>query len=69
MTKVGKEKVKCIKCGAESEQLIVYSVNFSLGTKEHNEALMKNQQKCPNCGYEAMDISKDLSKEEKNKEG
>ncbi len=30
---------------------------------------MKNQQKCPNCGYEAMDISKYFSKEEKNKEG
>ena len=37
MTKVGKKKVKCVECGAESEQLIVYSVNFSLGKKEHNE--------------------------------
>ena len=51
MTKVGKKKVKCVKCGTESEQLIVYSANFSLGTKEQNEALLKNQQKCPNCGY------------------
>lgn len=67
MTKVGKKKVKCVKCGTESEQLIVYSVNFSLGTKEQNEALMKNQQKCPNCGYEAMDISIDFSKEKENK--
>lgn len=66
MTKVAKKKVKCIKCGAESEQLIVYSINFSLGTKEQNEALMKNQQKCPNCGYEAMDISIDFIKKECN---
>ena len=28
---------------------------------------MKNQQKCPSCGYEAVDISIDFSKGEKNK--
>ncbi len=63
MTKVGKKKVKCIKCGAESEQLIVYSVNFLLGAKEENEKLMEHLQKCPNCGYEAADISVNSSKE------
>ena len=38
MTKVGKQLVKCAKCGKESEQLIIYSVNFSLGKKK----IMKN---------------------------
>ncbi len=57
MTKVAKKQVKCARCGAESEQLIVCSVNFLLGTKEQNEALMKSQQRCPKCGYEAPDIS------------
>ena len=33
MTKLLKQKVKCIKCGKESDQLIVYSVNFLLGKK------------------------------------
>ena len=59
MTKVAKKLVKCAKCGAESEQLFVYSVNFSLGTKDDNEKLMKYKQKCPKCGYEAADISHD----------
>ncbi len=68
MTKVSRNIVKCIKCGAESEQLTVYSVNFALGTKEQNEALMKNKQKCPNCGYESVDISIDFSKIKTNKE-
>lgn len=63
MTKVEKQKVKCIKCGLESEQLIVYSINFSLGSKEDNERLLNLKQKCPNCGYESRDISK-LDKEE-----
>ncbi len=63
MTKVNKKKVKCIKCGAISEQLIVYSVNFSLSIKEQNEKLMRYHQKCPNCGYEAVDISMDFPKE------
>lgn len=64
MTKVVKKTVKCIKCGNESEQLIVYSVNFALGSKEDNERLMRNVQKCPNCGYEAIDISKDNNNSE-----
>ena len=59
MTKAAKQKVKCMKCGFESEQLFVYSVNFLLGKKEDNERLMKHKQKCPNCGYEASDISRD----------
>lgn len=59
MTKVAEKTVKCIKCGAESEQLVVYSVNFNLGSKEENEKLMKHTQKCPKCGYEAVDISKE----------
>lgn len=58
MTKVVEKKVKCAKCGEESEQLIVYSVNQLLGSKEDNEKLMKKKQKCPKCGYEAEDISK-----------
>ncbi len=67
MTKVSKKKVKCVKCGTESEQLIVYSINASLGVKEENDKLMKHQQKCPNCGYEAADISVDSSEESKKK--
>ena len=43
MTKVAEKTVKCIKCGAESEQLVVYSVNFNLGSKEENEKLMKHK--------------------------
>ena len=59
MTKVVKKIVKCIKCGTESEQLIVYSVNFNLGSKEDNEKLMRHIQKCPKCGYEAINISQE----------
>ncbi len=58
MTKVTKNSVKCAVCGNESEQLIVYSVNGLLGTKEDNTKLMNNKQKCPKCGYESKDISK-----------
>ena len=58
MTKVGNKMVKCAKCEKESEQLIVFSVNFSLGEKEDNEKLLNRKQKCPHCGYEANDISK-----------
>ena len=59
MTRVAKKMVKCIKCGTESEQLIVYSINFNLGSKEDNERLMRHTQKCPKCGYEAVDISQE----------
>lgn len=57
MTKVIKKNVKCAKCGTESEQMIVYSVNFSLGKREDNEKLMNRKQVCPNCNYTASDIS------------
>ncbi len=58
MTKAVKKKVKCIKCGTESDQLVVFSVNYNLGPKEANNRLMKHIQKCPKCGYEAIDISR-----------
>jgi len=57
MTKVVKSMVKCAKCGMDSEQLIVYSVNFRLGDKESNERLMKHKQVCPHCKYEAASIN------------
>ena len=57
MTKVLKKMVKCAKCGKESEQLIVYSVNFNLGKREDNEALIRHQQVCPHCNYSYFDIS------------
>lgn len=59
MTDISKETVKCDKCGKESQQLVVYSVNYSLGDKESNDKLMNHNQKCPHCGYEAGRI--DLS--------
>ena len=64
MTQIEKEMIKCAKCGEESEQFIVYSVNYLLGLKEENDKLMHHKQKCPKCGYEAFDISK---KENTNK--
>lgn len=67
MTKVGKVKVKCAKCGVESEQLITYSVNFMLGPKNANERLMKHQQVCPKCSYTNFDISILTNIEENNK--
>jgi len=57
MTKVSKKNLKCIKCGTESEQTIVYSVNFNLGNKEDNEKLITHQQVCPSCNYKALNIS------------
>lgn len=56
MTKVVEKQVKCINCGHTSEQMIVYSVNFSLGSEESNKALMEHKQECPNCGYKASSI-------------
>ncbi len=64
MTRVLKKIVKCIKCGKESEQLMIYSVNFNLGKKEDNEKLVNHQQVCPHCNYTAPMIS--ANKEEKN---
>ena len=65
VTKVSKRVVKCCNCGKESEQLFVYSVNYSLGDKKSNDDLMNHKQKCPNCGYEAVDISNDIFLQEK----
>ena len=67
MTKVVNKKVKCINCEKDSEQMMVYSVNFSLGKKEDNERLMQHQQTCPHCNYTAPLIcaeSKENSEEE-----
>ena len=58
MTKVAKINVTCAKCGKDSDQLAVYSVNFNLGSREYNEKLLTRKQKCPHCGYEAIDISR-----------
>lgn len=66
MTKVAKIPVKCAKCGTESYQLIVQSVNFMLGPKEDNERLMKHQRVCPKCNYTNFYISILASTEEKN---
>lgn len=58
MTKVNKINVKCAACGNESEQLHIYSVNSLMGSKENNDDLINNKQKCPKCGYKSNDISK-----------
>ena len=57
MTKVLKKNVKCANCGVESEQMVVHSVNFNLGSEEDNKKLMEHQMVCPNCDYAAVDIS------------
>lgn len=67
MTKVIKNIVKCSKCGKESEQLIICSVNYLLGTKEDNHKLINHKQKCPYCNYEAVDIGILNNKLERNK--
>lgn len=56
MTKVEMKTVKCSKCGEKSQQMVVHSVNYSLGDKESNDKLRDHLQKCPNCGYEAPQI-------------
>ncbi len=61
MTKVARERVVCDKCGKVSLQLMVYSVNYSLGSKESNDELMRHQQKCPFCGYEASLIGPEFN--------
>ena len=63
MTKVVKNKVRCAKCGVESEQIMIYSVNFSLGEKKDNEKLMQHQQVCPSCNYTASDITIKIKEE------
>ena len=67
MTKVSQVMVKCDKCGKESLQLLGFSVNFGLGSREDNEALMRHMQKCPHCGYEAVSISQNNDREEARK--
>ena len=57
MSDISREVVKCAKCGKESPQMIVYSVNYSLGDKESNDKLIEHKRKCPYCEYEAIDIS------------
>lgn len=57
MTKVLSKRIKCAKCGVESEQMIVYSVNYLLGDKESNDKLVEHKQICPNCNFTAPDIS------------
>lgn len=57
MSDISREVVKCAKCGKESPQMVVYSVNYSLGDKESNDKLIEHKQKCPYCEYETIDIS------------
>ena len=57
MTKIKKEIITCAKCGKDSEQMKVYSVNYIFGNKEFNDSLVNHKQKCPYCGYEAKNIS------------
>ena len=56
MSDISREIVKCAKCGKESSQMVVYSVNYSLGDKESNDKLINYKQKCPYCNYEAISI-------------
>ena len=56
MTKVVNKKIKCAKCGTESDQMIVYSINYSLGKAEDNSELREHKQVCPNCNYTAKNI-------------
>ena len=58
MTKVLLKKIVCKKCGKESDQAQVYSINFTLGSKKANKELANLKQTCPHCGYTAKDISK-----------
>ena len=56
MTKVVLRKIVCKKCGKESDQADVCSVNFLLGSKKDNKKLLKAKQTCPHCGYSAKHI-------------
>ena len=56
MNGISRETVKCAKCAKESQQLVIYSVNYSLGDNENNDKLVSHKQKCPYCGYEAISI-------------
>lgn len=56
MTKVVLRKIVCKKCGKDSDQAEVCSVNFLLGSKKDNKKLLKAKQTCPHCGYSAKHI-------------
>ena len=56
MSDISREIVKCAKCGKESPQIVVYSVNYYLEGKENGDKLLKHKQKCPYCNYEAISI-------------
>lgn len=66
MTKVEMKTVKCSKCGEKSQQMVVHTVNYSLGDKESNDKLREHLQKCPNCGYEAPQIGFYIKEESVN---
>ena len=57
MTKITMKDTRCIRCGEESQQMIIHSINFTLGDPESNDRLVSSRQKCPHCGYEANNIS------------
>lgn len=56
MSDISREIVKCAKCGKESPQIVVYSVNYYLEGKENGDKLLHRKQKCPYCNYEAISI-------------
>lgn len=56
MSDISREIVKCAKCGKESPQIVVYSVNYYLEGKENGDKLLHHKQKCPYCNYEAISI-------------
>lgn len=56
MSDISREIVKCAKCGEESPQIVVYSVNYYLEGKENGDKLLHHKQKCPYCNYEAISI-------------
>ncbi len=61
MSDISSELVKCAKCGKESQQVIVNSINYLFKTKKDEDKLLHHKQKCPYCNYEAIDISKNNS--------
>lgn len=60
--KIKIENVKCINCGKESEQQVIYS-NHTFGEKQHLDCRLDNGQvvapiqECPHCHYANIDIS------------
>lgn len=68
MTKVSKKVIRCVKCGNESEQLVIYSVNSLLGPKSDDGKLVSHQQVCPKCNYSNFDVSVLADVEDKKNE-